>query len=117
GREMFELAFDSVEVTALVPRTAKRDGIRRENPLGLQPETVRVEVTVPKDGFSSRDEARAQVLRDLNLFVDLGDMPFNTLASHLKVRAEGLPEGSTVKITPEEIDVHWNEAETPEEPK
>ncbi len=115
--EPYVLTFDSVEVTPLVPKGAWREGIRKEDPLGLEPETVRAEVRVPKTAFPTREEARAHVERELNLFVDLGDMPFTTLAQWLKVRAEGLPEGATISVSPDVIDVHWNEAETTEEPK
>lgn len=115
--ETLQLTLDDVEVTPLVPRAAQREGIRQEKPLSFDPATVSVEVTVPKAAFGSRDEARMQLLRDLNVFVDLGDMPFTTLAGRLPVRVEGLPPGSTAKVVPERIDVHWNEAAPPEEPE
>lgn len=116
-QELIHLKFEGVEVTPLVPRAAQRDGIRKEKPLGFDPAMVDIEVTIPKDANGQRDELRAQVARDMNVFVDLGDMPFTSLAGHLRVRVEGLPAGAKVKVTPEVIDVHWNEAEALEEPE
>jgi len=116
-REMVIVSLTDVEVVPFVPSSAKRDNIRMENPLTLEPATIDVKVTLPKEGYADKDEAKAAVGRALNLFVDLGDMAFTELAGRLPIRIEGLPDGATIEFSVDVIDVTWNEIDTVEEPE
>lgn len=109
----FEVVLEDVEVAPLVPPSARRTDVREEDPITLSHDRVTVRVIVPADKFADEKEAKQRLRRDLNLFVDLGEMPFGTNAMKLRVHYEGLPEGSKIEIDPPEIDVIWN----PKEPQ
>ncbi|MFH0945105.1 MAG: hypothetical protein V2A76_07895 [Planctomycetota bacterium] len=101
------VVFPDVEVVPLIPADAWPAGVNRERPLSLHPDAVLVTLQVPEECFSG-GSSESDLLKQLNLFVDLLEMPFDTAAENLRVHFEGLPEGARVKIEPPLIDVIWN---------
>jgi len=112
-RRFRQLVFEGLEVMHLVPRKAWPAGVDRERPLNLHPDTVKITLEVPEEYFSRGGDSAA-VKNGLNVFVDLGEMPFDAEADNLSVHVNGYPEGATVKVEPEVIDVIWNIVEAPE---
>lgn len=109
-----------IEVVPHIPRNAWRDeNMDRVDPVTLAPDTVEVTLTIPEDAFSAGlDEA--QLGKQVRLFVDLIEMPFDSAAGKLPVHVEGLPAGTTIvidgkKIGEMVIDVEWNTPEAPAE--
>ena len=112
-RRFRRVVLDDLEVIPMIPESALPEKVLRDRPLSLQPKTVKVTLQVPEAYFSAGSD-EAALRKQLNVFVDLGEMPFDTAAENLPVHFEGFPEGATVIVEPALIDVTWNIPETPE---
>ncbi len=105
---------ENVEISALIPPAAWREGANRADPVRLKEKSAKVTLSLPESLFTTEfggDDA--QLRRQLSLFVNLRDLVSPKVTDRLKVRVEGLPEGATiVSISPDAVDVEWNIAET-----
>lgn len=101
------VTFQDLEVISLVPASAWPAGVNRERPLSLNPDAVKVIIDVPEQYFAG-GVGEEDLLKHLNLFVDLGEMPFDTAAENLPVHVEGLPLGAKARVEPPKVDVIWN---------
>lgn len=105
-RLFVERQFDNVEISQLIPKSARREDVDPARPVDLEFDSVSVKVRVPEDYFA-KGRTEAELRRELNVFVDLGEMPFERDAQRLKIRHEGLPEGATATVEPADVDAKW----------
>lgn len=102
-----EVVLEGVEVMPLIPAEARPDGLDADSPLSIDPPAVTVRLRVPESYFDA-EHAESSIRRELDVYVDLGDMPFSVHADKLEPRVHGLPEGASCVVEPALIDVVWN---------
>ncbi len=107
-REKFiERVLENVEVMHLIPAEARPEGLDPDSPLSIDPPAVTLRLKVPESYFAA-DRTEASLRRDLDVYVDLGDMPSSVHAARLEPRVHGLPAGASCVVEPALIDVVWN---------
>lgn len=102
--------FTEVEILALIPSRARRENVNWENPLSIKPPTIDLKVTVPEAYFATRQEA--DLRRDVEIYVNLGELDPGLEGADLRLHCVGLPPGATVEPAQDKVDVAWVFAES-----
>ncbi len=102
---------EQMPVGAMIPLGVRRTDVNELRPVSIEDERVTVTVTVSESLV--KDDFESAVRQNLNLFVDVGDIPPGIDAKKLVIRCEGAPLGAIVEVSPKETDVNWNVKEAP----
>ncbi len=104
---------ENVPIGWLNVKTAWREGVDRQDPVHISPETMWVELSVPVD-FATTATPEDELRKRINLFVDMREMQFSVEAAPLPIHVEGLPAGATYKLEHERVDVEWRKSDKKE---